>query len=260
VSHALFYVDKIPDVGAVAVVDGDEGFHAASVRRIRTGEEVDLSDGSGELARCVVEQVGKGTLSAKVIDRRTVPAPKPVVTVVQALPKSDRSELAVELATEAGADAFVAWQAARCVARWDGQARVDKGLRRWRAVVRAAARQSRRAHIPSVSGVVSTTELAERIGDFTTTRVLVLHESATRPIADVQLAQADSVILVVGPEGGIADEEIDALCGAGAEAVRLGPTVLRTSSAAAVALGALGVLTSRWAQAAADAPRPPGGA
>jgi 16S rRNA (uracil1498-N3)-methyltransferase len=168
------------------------------------------------------------------------------VTVVQALPKSDRSELAIELATEAGADAFVAWQASRCVARWDGQAKVDNGLRRWRAVARSAARQSRRPHIPSVSGVVSTAELVERMRDVTSTLMLVLHESATEPITEMPVAQSDSLMLVVGPEGGIAEDEIAALSEAGAKPVRLGPTVLRTSSAAAVALGALGVLTPRW--------------
>jgi 16S rRNA (uracil1498-N3)-methyltransferase len=246
VTAGLFYVDTLPAAGELATVDGDEGFHAANVRRIRTGEKVDLSDGTGGLAHCVIEAVGKGSLTARVIDRQTITAATPFITVVQALPKSDRSELAVELATEAGADAFVAWQAARCVARWDGQAKVDKGLRRWRAVARSAARQSRRAHIPSVSGVVSTTELIERFRD-TATPVLVLHESATQPIADAPVAAAGALFLVVGPEGGIADDEIAAMTDAGAQAVRLGPTVLRTSTAAAVALGALGVLTGRWA-------------
>lgn len=246
-SAALFYLDAVPAVGEVAVVDGDEGFHAANVRRIRPGEAIDLSDGAGELASCVVEEVGKARLTARVLDRQTVAAPTPQITVVQALPKSDRSELAIELATEAGADAFVAWQARRCVARWDGQARVDKGLRRWRAVARSAARQARRAHIPAVSGVVSTTELVERIRDMTSTQVLALHESATRRLAEVPVAQHDSLILIVGPEGGIDDDEITALSDAGATPVVLGPTVLRTSTAAAVALGALGVLTGRWA-------------
>jgi 16S rRNA (uracil1498-N3)-methyltransferase len=245
-SGALFYVDAVPDIGEVAVVDGDEGFHAANVRRIRVGERIDLSDGAGALARCAVEDVGKGRLTARVVDSRTVAAVTPRVTVVQALPKADRSELAVELATEAGADAFVAWQASRCVARWEGAARMDKGIRRWAAVARSAARQSRRAHIPSVTGPVSTTALVDRIGATTTTTVLVLHESAIRSITDVPVAQADSLMLVVGPEGGIADEELAALHAAGATAVRLGPTVLRTSTAAAVALGALGVLTRRW--------------
>ena len=150
-SRALFYVDALPAVGEMVDVDGDEGFHAANVRRIRPGEELDLSDGAGTVAHCVVEDAVKGRLSARVVDVRTVSAAAPQVTVVQALPKSDRSELAIELATEAGADGFVAWQAERCVARWDGAAKIDKGLRRWRAVARSAARQSRRPHIPGVS-------------------------------------------------------------------------------------------------------------
>lgn len=245
-TQALFYVEALPSVGELVVVDGDEGFHAANVRRIRAGEKLDLSDGAGGIAGCVIEEVGKGRLTARVIDLRAVASPRPRITVVQAIPKSDRSELAIELATEAGADAFVAWQASRCVARWDGQDRVDKGLRRWRAVARSAARQSRRAHIPDVSGAVSTTELVERVRDIEATPVLVLHESAAQPIADVPVAQADSLLLVIGPEGGIADDEIAGLSGAGATVVRLGPTVLRTSTAAAVALGALGVLTKRW--------------
>jgi 16S rRNA (uracil1498-N3)-methyltransferase len=243
--RAVFYVDALPEVGDIAVVDGDEGFHAANVRRIRSGEELDLSDGAGGFAHCVVEDVGKGRLLARVVQRLTVDRPTPTVTVVQALPKSDRSELAIELATEAGADAFIAWQASRCVARWDGVDRMEKGLRRWRAVARAAARQSRRPYIPSVSGVVSTAELVRRVRD-EAAKVLVLHESATVLLAELRLSQANSLMLVVGPEGGIADEEIAALVDAGAEPVRLGPTVLRTSTAAAVALGALGVLTPRW--------------
>jgi 16S rRNA (uracil1498-N3)-methyltransferase len=240
----MFYVDALPPVGEIAVVDGDEGFHAANVRRLRPGEKLDLSDGAGTVAHCVIEDVGKGQLSARVLDRLTVAEAAPAVTVVQALPKSDRSELAIELATEAGADAFIAWQASRCVARWDG-ARVDKGLRRWRAVARSAARQSRRPRIPPVTGVVSTAELVKHVRDDAAT-VLVLHESATVPLTEVPVAQADSLMLIVGPEGGILDDEIEALSGAGATPVRLGPTVLRTSTAAAVALGALGVLTPRW--------------
>jgi 16S rRNA (uracil1498-N3)-methyltransferase len=244
---ALFYVDALPEVGDLAVVDGDEGFHAANVRRIRMGEELDLSDGAGAMAHCVIEEVAKARLSARVLKRWSVEPATPTVTVVQALPKSDRSELAVELATEAGADAFVAWQAARCVARWDG-GRADKGLRRWRAVARAAARQSRRPHIPSVTGVMNTDELISVVRKAVAAGalVLVLHESADEPLTKLPLRQADSMILVIGPEGGIAEDEIGSLSSAGATVVRLGPTVLRTSTAAAVALGALGAVTARW--------------
>ena len=245
----LFYIDALPATGELAVVEGDEGFHAAIVRRIRRGEELILGDGDGGLARCVVEHAGRDGVQARVLDRWQVPPVQPPLTVIQALPKAERSELAIELATEAGADALVAWQAARCVARWEG-ARADKGLRRWRAVARAAAEQSRRAHIPSVDGVLSTAALTQRIGDVVASggTVLALHESATGQLTDLSLAQAKSVMLVVGPEGGIAPDELTALTDAGAVPVRLGPTVLRTSTAAAVALGALGVLTPRWKQ------------
>lgn len=243
----LFYVDALPDVGSLAVLGGDEGFHAATVRRIRPGEQLALGDGAGGLAHCEVEHAGRDGLRARVLKRWSVAAGQPPVTVVQALPKSDRSELAIELATEAGADAFLAWQAARCVASWQG-VRVDKGLRRWRAVARAAARQSRRAHIPPVDGVLSTAELVERVRDELSAggAVLALHESAADPLTRLDIAGATSLLLVVGPEGGIAPDEIAALTEAGAVAARLGPQVLRTSTAAAVALGALGVLTPRW--------------
>lgn len=243
-SDPLFYLDAVPAVGATAVLDGDEGFHAASVRRIRVGEQIALSDGAGALADCTVTEVAKKELTARVEARRTVAPSLPPVTVVQAIPKSERSELAVELATEAGADAFVAWQAARCVARWDGP-RAEKGLRRWSAVARSAARQSRRAHIPGVEGPVGTGELARRIatGD---ALALVLHEEAAVPLAELEVAGANAITLIVGPEGGIGSEELATLTDAGAQPVRLGPTVLRTSTAATVALGALGALTARW--------------
>jgi 16S rRNA (uracil1498-N3)-methyltransferase len=243
----LFYVEALTGIGTVAEVGGDEGFHAATVRRIRPGEELTLSDGAGGMAGCVVEEAGRDGLRARVLSRWDVPAARPSVTVVQALPKADRSELAVELATEAGADGFVAWQAGRCVAHWDG-VRADKGLRRWNAVIRSAARQSRRAHIPPVDGPLSTAALLDRVRAAVTAgaTVLALHESATDPLSKSVHRQSESVLLIIGPEGGIAPEEVAALTEAGAAAVRLGPTVLRTSTAAAVALGALGVLTPRW--------------
>jgi 16S rRNA (uracil1498-N3)-methyltransferase len=247
----LFYLDALPDAGSLAVLGGDEGFHAATVRRIRPGEQLVLGDGAGGLAHCEVEHAGRDGLRARVLQRWSVAPGSPQVTVVQALPKSERSELAIELATEAGADAFLAWQPARCVANWEG-ARAEKGLRRWRAVARSAARQSRRAHVPSVDGVLSTVELTQRIRDEVAVgaTVLALHESATARLADVisesAVAQTNSLFLLIGPEGGIGPDEIAALTDAGAVSVRLGPQVLRTSTAAAVALGALGVLTRRW--------------
>ena len=160
-SGPLFFIDRVPDEGKLAVLDGDEGFHAATVRRIRVGENSFSATAQVRLPHCVVEETAKEPVGPRP-DRRTAAPPRPPVTVVQAIPKAERSELAIELATEAGADGFLAWQASRCVARWDGP-KADKGLRRWRAVARSAARQSRRAFIPDVDGVVSTGALVQRI-------------------------------------------------------------------------------------------------
>lgn len=243
----LFYADGVPAAGELVRIDGDEGFHAATVRRIRAGETLAVSDGAGTVADCVVEAVDKRCLTARVLHRRIVDPARPAVTVVQAIPKSERSELAIELACEAGADEFVAWQAARCVARWEGD-RAEKGLRRWRAVARSAARQSRRARIPAIAGPLSTAALEGFLHDRRAAGAvtLVLHESADQPLASIALGETESVVVIVGPEGGIGAEELGALVAAGAVPVRLGPTVLRTSTAAAVALGAIGVLTERW--------------
>jgi 16S rRNA (uracil1498-N3)-methyltransferase len=241
----LFLVDALP-AGDVGVLDGPEGRHAATVKRLRAGEGLLLADGRGGLAHAVVTSVLKDALELEVVDRRTLPAPAPRVLLAQALVKGDRGELAVELATEAGVDGVLPWRAARCVARWEAGPRGDKALARWRTTAREAAKQARRAWVPDVEEPVTTAALARRVADVRA--ALVLHESATDGLASVDLPADGDLLLVVGPEGGIADEERDALVAAGARAVRLGPEVLRASTAGAVALGALGVLTGRWTQ------------
>lgn len=239
----VFLVEALPS-GEEFVLDGPEGRHAATVRRIRAGEELVLSDGSGTLVRCSVVAVERDALSLRVLERTEEPAPTPRVVLAQALVKGDRGELAVELATEAGVDGVVPWRASRCVAKWEDGPRGAKALGRWRSTVREAAKQARRARVPFVDEPVSTVQLRQRVSSSALT--LVLHESATERLADVPLPATGDVLLVVGPEGGISQDELDALRSSGARVVRLGPTVLRASTAAAVALGALGVLTSRW--------------
>ena len=238
----LFLVDALP-TGDTGVLDGPEGRHAATVRRLRPGEELLLADGRGGLAHAVVEDVAKDALGLRVVGRSLLPAPAPRVVLAQALVKGERGELAVELATEAGVDAVLPWRAARCVARWEAGPRGEKALARWRTTVREAAKQARRSWVPVVEEPVTTAALVERVS--AAAAALVLHESADRGIADVALPADGDLLLVVGPEGGITGDELDALVAAGAQAVRLGPEVLRASTAAAVALGALGVLTGR---------------
>jgi 16S rRNA (uracil1498-N3)-methyltransferase len=180
----------------------------------------------------------------RVVERWVEPEPAPRVVLAQALVKGDRGELAVELATEAGVDGVVPWRAARCVAKWEDGPRGAKALGRWRSTVREAAKQARRARVPFVDEPVSTNQLSHRVSS--SALALVLHESATERLADVELPESGDVLLVVGPEGGITPEELGALRSSGARIVRLGPTVLRASTAAAVALGAIGVRTTRW--------------
>ncbi|MFC5996868.1 16S rRNA (uracil(1498)-N(3))-methyltransferase [Pseudonocardia hispaniensis] len=242
----LFLVDALP-TGADAVLDGAEGRHAATVRRLRRGEELVLSDGCGGLAHAVVEaMIGRDALAVRIVDRTWVEPPAPRVLLAQALVKGERGELAVELATEAGVDAVLPWRAARCVAKWEPGPRGDRALHRWRGTARAAAKQARRPWVPRVEDPIDTRELARRVAAADV--ALVLHEAAGDGLADVagQLPERGDVLIAVGPEGGVSDAELEELAGAGARAVRLGPEVLRASTAAAVALGALGVLTSRW--------------
>ncbi|PPK69122.1 16S rRNA (uracil(1498)-N(3))-methyltransferase [Actinokineospora auranticolor] len=240
---ALFLVDALPP-GPAFTLDGPEGRHAAAVRRLRAGEELLVSDGRGAVARCAVVAAGKDSLDLTVAERWDEPPPRPRVVVVQALVKGDRGELAVELATEAGADVIVPWRAARCVARWDDGPRGEKALAKWRATAREAAKQARRAWVPEVPEPVGLAELAELVRA-SELGVVLEADRATR-LAELALPESGDLVLVVGPEGGVAPEEIQALEQAGGRAVRLGPTVLRTSTAAAVALGALGALTARW--------------
>jgi 16S rRNA (uracil1498-N3)-methyltransferase len=224
--------------GDVVVLDGAEGRHAATVRRTRVGEVVDLVDGRGTRVTGTVTGTTKDTLTVAVTTRVLEPEPRPRITLVQALAKGDRSELAVETATEVGVDRIVPWAASRCVVKWEGD-RGAKALERWRSTAREAAKQARRAWFPVVEPPARTADLVSLGG-----QLLVLHESAECPLSAVPVE--GDVVLVVGPEGGISDEELASLTAAGGTAVRLGPTVLRTSTAGAAAIAVVSARTGRW--------------
>jgi len=253
VTPPLLRAEELPAVGAELVLDGPEGRHAGSALRVRPGERIRVGDGRGSVADCEVTASEKGCVTAVVRELARHPRPVPEVTVVQALPKAERSELAVELATEAGADRLVPWQAERCVSRWTGP-KVAKGHAKWVNAARAAAKQSRRPWEPEVAEPVSGDGLAALLAEETArgARVVVLHEEGSVPFAEAVLGGGvpDRLVLVVGPEGGVSGDELAALTAAGARCAVLGPEVVRTSTAAAVALGALGVLTARWPGAA----------
>lgn len=232
-------------VGGLVRLDGAEGRHAVSVRRLGVGEELDLVDGQGRRVTGAVAVVhDKQSLDITVASVRDEPDPLPRVVVVQALPKGDRGELAVELLTEIGVDVIVPWSAANCVTQWKGD-RVERAHRRWADAAQAAAKQARRARFPLVEALASTADVLARLGQ--ASAALVLHEEARVPIADVASPAVGDLILVVGPEGGLSPAERASFGEAGATEVRLGPSVLRTSSAGIAAVAALLAPTSRWA-------------
>ena len=235
---------SLAEVGQPVGLDGAEGRHAVTVKRMGPGEHLVLIDGSGRRITATITDVqGKDTLAALVDDIAVSPEPSPRVVVVQAIPKSERAELAVDLATQAGADEIIAWQADRCVSKWDAK-KAPKARAKWESAAVAAAKQSRRTRIPAVRGPMTTRQLCEEIAG---TGALVLHEDATVRLKDLaDLEAEDTIYLLVGPEGGIGEEELAQLTAAGATAIKLGPEVLRTASASMVALASIGTLTSRW--------------
>ena len=208
------------------------------------GERADVTDGSGEIAECVVTAARPGELELTVLDRRAEPRPEPQLIVLQAIPKGDRGELAVELLTEVGADVIVPWAASRCVAVWRGD-RAAKSRARWGSAAEQAAKQSRRAWFPQVTAQADLAEAVRRVD--AATLAIVLDPAASESLATVSLPDRGDILLVVGPEGGITPAESEALLSAGAVAARLGPTVLRASSAGIVAAGILLSRTRRWA-------------
>jgi 16S rRNA (uracil1498-N3)-methyltransferase len=229
--------------GATVTVEGDEAHHAVAVRRLRVGETVVLTDGSGRSVTGAVASTGKRVFTVDVAQAQEVPRPGPSFVVVQALPKGDRGELAVEVLTEVGVDRVVPWAAARSVAVWKGE-RAAKSLARWRSTAREAAKQARRAWHPEVAELASTADVARLVAE--ADLAVVLHEEATAPLAALDVPVSGVVVVVVGPEGGLTDDEVSALVEAGALSVRLGTEVLRTSTAGVAACAALLARTDRW--------------
>ncbi|MFE5620002.1 16S rRNA (uracil(1498)-N(3))-methyltransferase [Streptomyces sp. NPDC056470] len=242
----VFVVEAVPGNGPF-LLDGPEGRHAVSVKRLRAGEDVVLTDGRGAWADCVVLGAeGKDQLTVQVSARYEEAAPAPRITVVQALPKGDRGELAVEIMTETGVDAIVPWAASRCITQWKGD-RGLKALAKWRATAREAGKQSRRTRFPEVADAMTTKQVAALLAG--AGLAAVLHEDRDHPsgaLADAELPAEGEIVLVVGPEGGVSPEELAAFEAAGAKPYRLGHSVLRTSTAGTAATALLLGRTGRW--------------
>lgn len=272
---------QVPESGSITLT-GEEGRHAVSVRRMRQGESLMITDGRGTWAIAQVQSVrGRDTVELQVLDSGWEAPATPAVTVVQALPKGDRGPLAVELLTEVGVDRIVPWQAARCVSRWtagsnDAGDKADKGRQRWQRVAQEAAKQSRRVWVPEVAALADTHHVAKLCSE--ASLAVVCHEMADQPLTDaidqalgdietsrVRSASsgtepttddadgidaggidAGGIVIVIGPEGSITEEEMQVLRAAGGRLAGMGPTVMRTSSAGAVAAAVVMARSGRW--------------
>jgi 16S rRNA (uracil1498-N3)-methyltransferase len=240
--HFLLPDESTALPGDAVALTGAEAHHAASVRRVRVGEEVTVGDGRGTWLTGECEAVSPREVVVRITTRADVPAPRPRIVLAQALAKGDRDELAVQAATELGVDEIIPWQSARSVSRWDA-AKAEKGRARWASIVREAAKQAHRAWIPEVAPLETTASLAARAA---ASRVIVLEPTAELRLTALALDSSRDVVLVVGPEGGIAPEELETFRSAGAEPTRLGETVLRTSTAGPAALAVVSAALHRW--------------
>lgn len=227
------------ELGARVSVTGDEARHAVQVARVRLGERIAIGDGSGFVAWGAVVTAEPGELAIEVDEVRHDLEPEPPLWLAQALAKGDRDELAVQAATELGVSGIIPWVAERSVSRWEG-AKVAKGQDRWRTIVREASKQAIRSRVPEVAGLATSGELALLPGV-----LFVLDPLATVRLSEVPLGE-ERITLVVGPEGGISPREFAAFEAEGGVRVRLGPEVLRTSTAGPAALAVLNARLGRW--------------
>ncbi len=220
-----FLVDSLQ--GEHPAMDEKEILHAKNSLRIRPGEQIRITDGEGRLA---IAEFGD---ELKVIKSWQVDRVKPFIHVVQALAKGDRDELAVQTATELGATRFTPWQAERSIVRWNAQ-KATKGVARWKSIATEATKQSHQAWLPEVTDLAVDTDFPF------TGQLIVLDPDAQAPLTELSFEQ--QLTLVVGPEGGISESELEKLKSRGALIASLGNSVFRTSTAAPAAIATIRTL------------------
>ena len=237
---SLFFVPEIGGSSHQTVV-GDEAHHAIAVTRLEIGDQVIISDGLGNWAIGTISNAEKKSFTLAISDRGSAPQSAPRLTLVQALPKSERTKEALELLVEAGVDRIIPWAAARSISKWQEGSRA-----KWQSTVVAATKQSRRYHIAEIEEIHSTKEVIATLG---AAHTLVLHESGGQRISQVvdnAWAQVNEIFLIIGPEGGITPEELEDFTRHGASVVSLGEPVFRSAHAGVAALSAVQALIGRW--------------
>jgi len=230
-------------VGTLIQLDGAEAKHAISVRRMRVGEDIQLSNGNGLRVRGEIENIKSNLIEIRVSSAVQDVQPEVLVTLVQALAKGDRDELAIQAATELGVYSIIPWEAERSISKWIGL-KEEKAVTRWQTIVSEAAKQSLRSFTPEVKPAVTTSGLAQLVSEFDL--VLVLDPTAAIGLGSMDFSQPQSLAIVVGPEGGISTQELEQLESAGATRARLGQSILRTSTAGVAAIAGIMAQSKLW--------------
>ena len=235
----LFFVDDLPTtVGALYEFQNEDALHAVRVLRTNVGDVFNLSDRNGAWSKVVVREAAKKSLRVEVLESGFEEPLAQTFTVIQAIPKGDRIKESIEMCTEGGADRIVLWKSARSIGKSE-----DK-IEKLQITAREASKQSRRFRIPEVIGVAATHDVIDQIAQSDV--AIVFHESATMKVSQILAPGCKKVAIIIGPEGGLTDEEIDTFAAAGAKVALLGRPVLRSAHAGLAALSAVNTALSVW--------------
>lgn len=237
--RTLFFVDDLPTtVGQIYTFDNEDALHAIRVLRTGVGEIFWLSDGKGRFSTVKAVEVAKKSMQCEVLESEFQEPLDIEYTVIQALPKGDRLKECAGLLTEAGADRIVFWSSARSIGK------ADKTLDKLDVTVREASKQARRFRIPEILGPLTTAQVIDEIAR--TDLAVLFHESATSKLSAISAPSAKRALIIIGPEGGITDEELDAFTSSGARIALMGRPIFRSAHAGIAGLAAVQTLLKSW--------------
>jgi 16S rRNA (uracil1498-N3)-methyltransferase len=233
----LFFVDDLPvKVGQSYEFDNEDANHAIRVLRMAAGDVFMLADGTGAWSQVKAFAIKKKSMEVEVIATGFQEALPTTITVVQALPKSDRAKEAIELLTEAGVDRIVPWAATRSI---------GKVSEKFAVTAREASKQSRRLRIPEVTDIATTEQICEaiKLSDL----AIAFHESSDVKLSDsISSHNVAHLLIIIGPEGGITSSELEAFKAAGAKVALMGRPILRSAHAGIAAVAAVSALLKVW--------------
>lgn len=236
----LFFVNDLPKVvGSSYEFGGEDAGHAIRVLRTQVGDSLALSDGQGAWSIVQVKVIDKKSMSVEVTQSGYEEALPVEFTVAQALTKGDRVKESIELNTAGGADVILLWAATRSI----GKVTPDL-MQKLATTAREASKQTRRNRIPFVMGVLDAKKIATEIPNYDL--AIVFHESAQIKLTEIVKPGIKKVLAIIGPEGGITDEELAIFTGAGAQVALLGRPIFRSAHAGMAALSGLNAALNIW--------------